>query len=241
MKAFARPGLGRRPYGRRRAPGGILTASWGPSAGDTRHRDHNPFFPPRTAGSPSWRTGHFLCSAHTPDAPGCHRSNLPVPSRMRATRQREAIIRTLEEAGRPLSAVEILHLARSAVPALGLATVYRTIDSLLRSRSVASVEIPGRPPRYELAGKDHHHHFLCRQCHRVFEVPGCPGNIDAHVPDGFVLEGHEITLYGRCAACARLHPPRPATELRPRRARSKVPLGPSRPRKSKKPRGTRKP
>src|SRR5690606_27808311 len=101
----------------------------------------------------------------------------PISSPMRSTRQRGAIISTLTAADRPLSAVEILHLARSHVPGLGLATVYRTIDSFAKAGDVATVEIPGRPPRYEIAGKDHHHHFLCSTCHRVFEVHGCPGNI----------------------------------------------------------------
>ena len=123
---------------------------------------------------------------------------------MRTTRQREAILRTLTDAGRPLSAVEILHLARSIVPGLGLATVYRTVDALARSGQATSVEIPAKPPRYEVAGKGHHHHFLCTRCHRAFEVEGCPGHLEAHVPRGFVLEGHEITLFGRCAGCAAL-------------------------------------
>ena len=120
---------------------------------------------------------------------------------MRPTRQRTAILSTLRRADRPLSAAEVLHLARAEVPRLGLATVYRTIESLVERHEIAAVEIPGKPPRYEIAGKEHHHHFLCRACHRVFEVEGCPGNIDAFVPPGFELEGHELTLYGRCDAC----------------------------------------
>lgn len=122
---------------------------------------------------------------------------------MRSTRQRSAILAALHKAERPLSAAEVLHFARTEVPGLGLATVYRTIDSLAERKEIIAVEIPGKPPRYELAGKEHHHHFLCRACHRVYEVEGCPGNFDAFVPEGFELEGHEITLYGRCDACRR--------------------------------------
>lgn len=121
---------------------------------------------------------------------------------MRTTRQRGAILQTIEHAERPLSAAEVLTLARDAVPGLGLATVYRTIDALVSCGAIAAVEIPGKPPRYEIAGKDHHHHFLCKACHRVFEVHGCPGHLDMRVPSGFVLEGHEITLFGRCDRCA---------------------------------------
>lgn len=83
-----------------------------------------------------------------------------------------------------------------------MATVYRTLNSLLEEGFVAAVELPGEPARYEVAGKPHHHHFHCRRCDQVFEVPGCPGNLRSVVPDGFRLESHEVVLYGSCAECA---------------------------------------
>lgn len=160
---------------------------------------------------------------------------------MRSTRQRDSILRTLKEADRPLSAVEILHLARVIVPGLGLATVYRTVDTLVGTGTVTAVDIPGKAPRYEIAGKDHHHHFLCKICHRVFEVHGCPGHLDAHVPRGFVLEGHEITLFGRCDACAVAAPSRGAnSSTRVGRTRV-VPLDPPRRRATRGKGGRKKP
>lgn len=122
---------------------------------------------------------------------------------MRATKQRIAILNALDRARRPLSAPELLDHARREVPGIGLATVYRAIESLVTDARVTVVEIPGKPPRYELSGKDHHHHFLCAVCHKVFEVEGCPGNIDALVPRGFTLDKHELTLYGTCQTCTR--------------------------------------
>jgi Fur family ferric uptake transcriptional regulator len=64
------------------------------------------------------------------------------------------------------------------------------------------VSLPGQSTaRYELCGKAHHHHFHCRLCHQVYEVEGCPGNIEPLIPRGFTLEDHELVLYGRCSAC----------------------------------------
>jgi Fur family ferric uptake transcriptional regulator len=51
-------------------------------------------------------------------------------------------------------------------------------------------------------GHKHHHHFQCRQCHRVFDVHGCPGNFNRLAPKGFTVEDHDLTLYGRCTHCA---------------------------------------
>lgn len=121
----------------------------------------------------------------------------------RQTRQRRAIHHALEHAGRPLSPAEILDAARADVEGLGLATVYRTLKTMTDDGTLIAVDIPGESPRYELAGKGHHHHFHCRSCERVFEVEGCPGALDELTPAGFVLEGHDVTLHGLCVACVK--------------------------------------
>lgn len=120
----------------------------------------------------------------------------------RRTRQREAIWLVIERAARPLGPMEVLDLARSEVPKLGLATVYRNIKTLVDEGRLRVVELPGAADRYEVAGKHHHHHFHCRSCDGVFEVETCSGDFDAITPSGFRLETHEITLYGLCSACA---------------------------------------
>ncbi|MBC7834886.1 MAG: transcriptional repressor [Phycisphaerales bacterium] len=120
----------------------------------------------------------------------------------RDTRQRQAIRDVLDDAGRPLSPPDILKVARKRVPGLGQATVYRTIRALVDEGWLVTVELPGQAPHYERSGLAHHHHFRCRQCERVFEVGGCPGNLKSLTPPGFRLEGHELTLYGVCSTCA---------------------------------------
>jgi Fur family transcriptional regulator, ferric uptake regulator len=120
----------------------------------------------------------------------------------RNTRQRDALRLTLQQSGRPLSAQELLQSASSTVPQLGMATVYRTIKSLLETQEIVEIEVPGGGKRYEIAHLEHHHHFHCRACDRVFEVHGCPGNLQHLTPKGFHTERHEIILTGLCAACA---------------------------------------
>ncbi len=120
----------------------------------------------------------------------------------RETRQRKAIRRALIEAGHPLSPREIHEAAGALVDGLGIATVYRNVNALLEEGWLVAVELPGEAPRYERAGKEHHHHFHCRKCDRVYEVEGCPGNIKSVTPEGFQLERHEFVLYGLCLSCA---------------------------------------
>lgn len=122
----------------------------------------------------------------------------------RQTAQRAAIRAAFERAARPLSPGEALAAAQERVARLGIATVYRNIRSLVEEGWLAEVPLPGAPNRYEVAGKHHHHHFRCRVCDRVYEVDSCPPDLRSLIPRGFRLEGHDITLFGRCADCARV-------------------------------------
>ncbi|MFT3719409.1 Fur family transcriptional regulator [Pseudorhodoferax sp.] len=119
----------------------------------------------------------------------------------RATRQRHAIRAVMETAARPLLPTEILVAAQCAVPALGLATVYRNLKQLVEAGEIQPVELPGEPPRYELVSHRHHHHFHCTACNRVFDVHACPGDMRKMAPRGFTVESHELTLYGACSDC----------------------------------------
>jgi Fur family ferric uptake transcriptional regulator len=121
----------------------------------------------------------------------------------RTTRQKTAIQVAIESARRPLSPQEILEVAGLQVAQLGIATVYRNLKSLTQEGRVQMVTLPGESPRYEssAAASQHHHHFQCNLCQRVFDVHDCPGDLKKMAPQGFVVERHELTLYGSCADC----------------------------------------
>lgn len=122
----------------------------------------------------------------------------------RQTQQRDAIWKAFESAGRPISPQEVLDLAQSEVPGLGLSTVYRNIRRLEEEQMIVSVHVPGQPDRYETsrAAEHHHHHFHCDTCGKVFDITGCPGGLKQLLPKGFVLKGHEISMHGQCSDCS---------------------------------------
>lgn len=127
----------------------------------------------------------------------------------RNTRQRDAVLDAIERAGRALAPGEILALAQASVATLNLSTIYRHLTALQVEARIVKVLLPGQAPRFEAAcgAKDHdaqhhHHHFHCDACDRVFALHACPGSMQELAPAGFVVSAHEITLRGRCAACA---------------------------------------
>lgn len=121
----------------------------------------------------------------------------------RDTVQQRAIREAIESAGRPLSIQEIFEAAEREAPGLGMRTVYRVVNRLLEDGFVAPVSVPGMADLYELAtiAEEHHHHFRCESCDRVFDVSGCPGGLKRMLPKGFTLAGHEVSLWGQCADC----------------------------------------
>jgi Fur family ferric uptake transcriptional regulator len=121
----------------------------------------------------------------------------------RNTNQRRAIRRAFEEAGRPLSPLEVLQAAKPYSPSLGIATVYRALKGLTEEGWLLPVELPGESTRFEMAGKPHHHHFACRKCKLVLDLPECRDSFKSQVPPGYTVESHEVVFYGLCPKCAR--------------------------------------
>jgi Fur family transcriptional regulator, ferric uptake regulator len=122
----------------------------------------------------------------------------------RHTRQRDAILQTIVDAKGPVSIQQILERAQSTLGSLGIATVYRTLNLLLESERIQTVILPDGQTCYERAGMGHHDHFQCRRCKNVFDLEVCPLHLASGtiIPGGFLVQDHEMTLYGLCPACA---------------------------------------
>lgn len=114
----------------------------------------------------------------------------------RETKQRNAIRKAFEETGRPLSPREVLDIASSDVPNLGIATVYRNIKAMVETGDLMQVELPGQPPRYDLPKSERQPLMLCEKTNRVFFADN--NKISLNIPkiDGFDVKGYQIILYG---------------------------------------------
>jgi Fur family ferric uptake transcriptional regulator len=124
----------------------------------------------------------------------------PVPKRR--TSQQEAIQEVFRREDRPLAISEILKAGRRIVRSLNQATVYRNVKRLVEQRWLKTIHVPQLGTLYERAEKAHHHHFQCRSCDRLYELPGCTLRMGTAVPRGFVTEDHEVFLFGVCSACS---------------------------------------
>lgn len=119
----------------------------------------------------------------------------------RNTQQRSTIASVFERATCPLSPRDVLERARADCPGLGLATVYRAIRDLLAAHLIVAVAVTDKPPLYERAGQEHHHHFQCLDCGEVTPLRGCSLNASYKFPEGFKVTSHEVLFSGHCPAC----------------------------------------
>ncbi len=97
---------------------------------------------------------------------------------------------------RPLGVDEILKYGRKLVESLNQATVYRNLKLLIDDGWLKRISHPSLGALFERTGKGHHHHFHCRECNRAIDLPGCALKEEDAAPDGFIVEDHEIFLFG---------------------------------------------
>lgn len=125
---------------------------------------------------------------------------------LRQTPQRKLIVEVFLEAGRHLAIEELLVEVRKRNPAIGYATVYRTLRLLAESGIAEERHFGDSVTRYERADAEHHDHLICTDCGTIteFEEPRIERLQDAVADQhGWTLTGHRLDLYGLCPACAR--------------------------------------
>jgi Fur family transcriptional regulator, ferric uptake regulator len=131
---------------------------------------------------------------------------------VRRTPQREAILEALDGADDGLAMPILLARGRRRAPGLGERTAERTVAMLVDRGAVDAIPRPTGETVYRLCGRGHHHHLVCGVCGAVVELEDCGVTAWAReqaARRGFVVDGHDVTVHGTCAACRGGAPARP--------------------------------
>lgn len=115
-----------------------------------------------------------------------------------------AIVEILANSQRALNAIQIFDLARAAHPALGLVSVYRTLDKLEQLNLIQRVHQPDGCHAYLPAFHGHQHLLLCRHCGLVLVFEGDDlGALISRVEreSGYQVHDHWLQLFGTCPNC----------------------------------------
>jgi Fur family ferric uptake transcriptional regulator len=128
----------------------------------------------------------------------------------RATPAREAVLDILLDAPRALTHQEIEQSAREGGLSADRVTVYRVLDWLVAHRYAHRIAGEDRVWRFNAAGPEAHGHahFRCTGCGQVFCLNDLHPALGFNLPKGFLFEGAELTIQGRCPDCAKAPRPR---------------------------------
>lgn len=119
------------------------------------------------------------------------------------TPARLAVLRVIEQEGEHLEPAEILTRAQAIHPALGRATVYRTLELLTQLHIVRPIYVGEHGPTY-IRAEGGHHHLVCSTCGLVIDFDQCVADqMSTELAErfGFQIQSHLLEFYGRCAAC----------------------------------------
>ena len=125
---------------------------------------------------------------------------------LRLTPQRDVLLRVLSDTTGHPTADDLVQKVRGVLPSVSHATVYRNVQELVRAGLVGTLERAGGAVQFEI-NPDDHHHFVCRECGRVWDV--YLDEVDVRVNNrrsqlkGFQIDRSEVQLRGLCDACRR--------------------------------------
>lgn len=123
----------------------------------------------------------------------------------RFTEQRAAVYRCLSATTSHPNADEVFQNVRSEVPGISLATVYKSLETLVSCGLATKLSYSDGSARFD-GRTDPHHHARCVFCGRVMDVPGEFTRDEmeelAEGLPGFSISGYRLELTGRCKDCA---------------------------------------
>ncbi|HXF85899.1 MAG TPA: Fur family transcriptional regulator [Anaerolineales bacterium] len=122
----------------------------------------------------------------------------------RLTAARRAVVETVWQATRALTPLEVFDLARKKYRALGLVSVYRTLEKLEELHLIQRVHQPQGCQAFIAASRGHEHLLLCQNCGRVSFFEG--DDLDALIKTiskktGYQIREHWLQFFGLCQSC----------------------------------------
>jgi Fur family ferric uptake transcriptional regulator len=128
---------------------------------------------------------------------------------LRATGPRVEVLGVLEDLGGHRTADEVHDALTARGGRVPRSSVYNALASLVGAGLVLTADAGPGAVLYE-TGREWHHHFVCRVCHRVIDVPCSAAAPPCLAADPGVGEVEEVqvVLRGVCTAC--LDPSGPA-------------------------------
>lgn len=125
---------------------------------------------------------------------------------LKNTKQRSAIMGILQKSAEPVSAEDIFAALREEYPNLALSTVYRNLERFAENGLLNRDVFNDGVVRFSLGEGHHGHYLICTECSNKIKIDDCPlMRLEQGLAreTGYEIEGHTLTIYGKCPECLR--------------------------------------
>ena len=121
-------------------------------------------------------------------------------SGLRMTTQREHVYNTLLEQTDHPSADDVYLRAKADMPELSMATVYNTLDALVKCGLIKQVNVERSATRY-CSNLKEHCHFFCEECGNIHDVnfKKDKGALPLRIPKHLIPTQVDISIRGHCS------------------------------------------
>lgn len=121
------------------------------------------------------------------------------------TKQRKSILAAVFERHDHFDAEDVAAKLRACKPAVGRATVYRTLSHMEECGLIQKLDLGHGHRHFEhILGHKHHEHLYCEECGMVTEftndaIEELIRNVS--LENGYVLRSHAVVMTGQCQKC----------------------------------------
>ncbi|NEP57191.1 MAG: transcriptional repressor [Symploca sp. SIO2G7] len=119
------------------------------------------------------------------------------------TRSQQRILRLLKKLNRAISAQDLYVELRKGGKGIGLATVYRSLETLKLKGLVQMRTLPSGESLYSSVQKDQHH-LTCLDCGESIPINECPVHqleAELQTTHQFKIFYHTLEFFGLCDRC----------------------------------------
>jgi Fe2+ or Zn2+ uptake regulation protein len=119
------------------------------------------------------------------------------------TPQRAAVYDYLSRVEHHPTAEEVFLAVKPELPRIGLATVYKNLEALVKCGIVSKLGYGDASARYDVR-TDHHYHTRCLRCGKISDLDATGGSklLQQIKPQGgFQVKDYRLELLGYCREC----------------------------------------
>ncbi len=125
-------------------------------------------------------------------------------SKPKITSRQEQLLNALKKCTDELSGQELHRQLHNGEKAMGLTTVYRNLQALVKQGLIRSRHLPNGEVLYAPVERDVHH-LTCVSCGETTKLKGCPVHaidLSKKTSRKFELLFHTLEYFGLCQACS---------------------------------------